>query len=288
MTGFDGFGRHALVLREYGTGNDTVIVLHGGPGAAGDAAPLARELGKRWHVFEPYQRGSGERRLSVATHVEDLDHVVTGRCRQDRPVLVGHSWGAMLALAYAADHPASAAAIVLVGCGTFSVAARNVFRSRLDGRVTQADRATIAEIERNETNADRRLASLGRLMTRLYGYDVEDVPDDEPLVDASANEQTWADMLRLQRGGVYPAAFAAIRVPILMLHGDADPHPAHLIRDDLRLYIPQIEYYELTKCGHYPWLERHAKHAFFDVLNTWLATRFQENHAVVEHGAKLD
>src|SRR5437016_5192555 len=71
----------------------------------------------------PYQRGSSSRPLTVATHVQDLDDLIRERCAGRPTVLVGHSWGAMLALAYAADHPTSAAALVLIGCGTFSPAA---------------------------------------------------------------------------------------------------------------------------------------------------------------------
>jgi pimeloyl-ACP methyl ester carboxylesterase len=36
-----------------------------------------------------------------------------------KPSIVGESWGAMLALAYASAYPETTAAIVLVGCGTF-------------------------------------------------------------------------------------------------------------------------------------------------------------------------
>ena len=74
-------------------------------------------------------------------------------------------------------------------------------------------------------------------MTRVYDYDVEDGAVNVDVLDAQAYEQTWADMVRLQRDGVYPAAFAAIDVPVLMLHGDVDPHPGLLIAEDLREYI---------------------------------------------------
>ncbi len=180
----------------------------------------------------------------------------------------------MLALAYAAQHPTTPAALVLIGCGTFSVAARAQFKARLDARLTHADRVHIAQISQTEADADRRLALVGRLMTRVYGHDVEEVADDLTMCDALAHEETWADMVRLQRDGVYPAAFAAIGAPVLMLHGDADPHPGRLTCEDLRRYIPHLEYQELPKCGHSPWLERQARHAFFKTLKAWLAVRF--------------
>jgi pimeloyl-ACP methyl ester carboxylesterase len=78
-------------------------------------------------------------------------------------------------------------------------------------------------------------------------------------------------MLRLQEQGVYPAAFAAIDVPVLMLHGDHDPHPGRMIHSGLEPIIQRIEYRELERCGHYPWLEKEAREAFFHALNQWLA-----------------
>ncbi len=263
-----------LVVREHGTGTKLVIALHGGPAAAGDVAPLARELGKRWHALEPLQRGSGGP-VRVATHVEDLDDVIREHCREHRPVLVGHSWGAMLALAYAADHPATPAGLALVGCGTFSTVTREEFRTRLDARLTPADRASLVYIEQTEPDPNRRLAAIGRLMTRVCGHDVEEGAAEVSAVDAAAHDETWTDMLRLQREGVYPAAFAVIKVPVLMIHGTQDPHPGKLIRDELRRYIPHLEYRELPACGHSPWLERQARAHFFDTLQDWIARRFE-------------
>jgi pimeloyl-ACP methyl ester carboxylesterase len=76
--------------------------------------------------------------------------------------------------------------------------------------------------------------------------------------------------MRLQADGIEPAAFAAISVPVLMLHGDHDPHPGPSTRDVLRARIPQLEYVELPRCGHSPWRERHARDRFFAYLRTWL------------------
>ena len=263
-----------LVVREYGTGMGPVITLHGGPAAAGDVAPLAQELGKRWHVLEPFQRGSGDGPLTVARHVQDLDDVIRERCAGARPVIVGHSWGAMLALAHAAGHSAAPAALALVGCGTFSPAARAAFKMRLHARLTPADLDELAEVERAIGDEDVRCAARGRLMVRVYACELDEPPAVSERVDAVAHEQTWADMMRLQQDGTYPAAFAAIQVPVLMLHGDADPHPGPMTRDDLLKQMPQLEYCELQRCGHYPWLERHAREPFFEALNAWLARRF--------------
>jgi len=78
-------------------------------------------------------------------------------------------------------------------------------------------------------------------------------------------------MLRLQAEGIYPSAFAAIKVPVLMIHGTYDPLPGRRIFAGLRAYLPQLEYRELDRCGHYPWLERAAADALFSLVRDWLA-----------------
>lgn len=263
MTGLSG--------REWGTGAQPLIVLHGGPAAVGDVEPLARELGRQWRVLEPFQRGSGRHPLTVATHIHDLDDLIRDRCGNHRPILIGHSWGAMLALAYAATHPETSAALALIGCGTFSGSARKEFEARLDARLTSEDREALASIGQSEPDADHRFAARGRIITRVYGHDIGDVSNEPATIDAIAHEQTWADMKRLQSDGTYPAAFAAINVPVLMLHGEADPHPGRATMEDLRKVIPHLQYRELSQCGHSPWLERQARGPFFNELRSWIS-----------------
>ncbi len=77
-------------------------------------------------------------------------------------------------------------------------------------------------------------------------------------------------MVRLQAESVYPAAFAAIDAPVLMLHGAVDPHPGRMIRASLEPHLPQLEYREWKRCGHYPWLEKAVREEFFAVLREWL------------------
>jgi pimeloyl-ACP methyl ester carboxylesterase len=158
-------------------------------------APVARGLEDQFRVLEPFQRGSGGEPLTVARHVADL-HAIAAPL--GRPALVGSSWGAMLALAYAAAHPESAGPLVLVGCGTFDLAARARFKAALDERMDDGLRTRIAALEREIPDADRRLAAYGDLLTPLYAFDP--LPGDLGFedCDARAHDETWSDMLRLQ------------------------------------------------------------------------------------------
>ena len=255
----------AMRVREYGLQGPALAVLHGGPGAPGYLQPLAERLGKEFHVLEPFQRGASGEALTVARHVADLFDFADAFAPVR--VLLGPSWGAMLALAYAAAHPARVGALVLVGCGTFEPLARErMFQARRERRREVEGRHGLQE---GALGDDTSFRGLGSMALEIDSYELEDsMPPVE--VDRRAYEETWRDMLRLQEEGVYPHAFSQIEAPVLMLHGAVDTHPGRMIRASLAQHLPQLEYHEWEKCGHYPWLEAHAKDEFFQVLESWL------------------
>ena len=236
-----------------------MIVLHGGPGAPGHMAPVALGLADTFRVLEPFERASGAEPLTVSLHIADLHALILERLPGELPALVGSSWGAMLALAYAAAHPETAGPLVLIGCGTFDLAARARLRAILEERKSGA----------------------------VYSYDPVTDDDGTDAFDERGHHETWNDMLRLQSEGVYPAAFAAIRSPVLMLHGAFDPHPGRMIRASLEPYLPRLEYREWERCGHYPWLERSVREEFFDVLREWLRIRGRFRAATVRERSSL-
>lgn len=270
-------GSAMVTVHRHGDRGPIVIVLHGGPAAVGSALPLATGLQRHFRVLEPWQRGSGDGPLSVARHVADLHEVIATHCESTVPALVGESWGAMLALAYAAQYPGSAGPLVLVGCGTFDPASRirlqQTLRERQDADLQEA----LERLERDVADPVRRLREQYRLTHRLYDYDPLDLPPDPRTaglaLDIDAHRQTWEDMLRLQAEGAYPAAFGAIQSPAVMLHGAYDPHPGRMTYDTLRRHIPHLQYREWERCGHRPWAERHARDEFFEFLCDWLRPR---------------
>ncbi len=261
-------------VRRYGKSGPQVIVLHGGPGASGYVAPIARGLADSFRVLEPFQRGSGAEPLTVARHVADLHELVEAggaNGANPRPALVGHSWGAMLALAYAAAHPDACGPTVLIGCGTFDPAARERMWAIVAERMTDPIRRDMEDLAAQIADPDARMRARGALIEPLYSYDLAAAGEESGECDPRAHDETWQDMMRMQDEGVYPAAFAAIETPVLMLHGADDPHPGRMIRASLERYLPQLEYREWERCGHSPWLERFAREEFFAVLRGWLA-----------------
>jgi len=236
-------------------------------------APVARGLADSYRVVEPFQRGSGGERLTVARHVADLHEVINFYAGGCHPAVLGSSWGAMLALAYAAAHPSSTGPLILVGCGTFDPVARAGMQRTITERMNDGIRVRLKYAD--QLDQDERLKASAEAITPLYSYDPLTSPHEEEKVDARAQQETWDDMLRLQTEGIYPAAFAAIKVPVLMVHGIFDPHPGRLILKSLQPYLHQLDYRELERCGHYPWLEKAAANTFFSFVREWLGRHIE-------------
>ena len=224
-------------------------------------------------AVEPWQRGSGEEALTVARHIADLDELVTDLGKAAPVAIVGHSWGAMLALCYAAEHPDKAGPVVLVGCGTFDRAARSRMQATIAERIDDDLQQRVRQVSTDATDPADQFTKIFRLTRQIYDYDpvapYADKEEFEPF-DLKAHNETWTDMQRLQDDGIYPDAFAAVKAPVLMLHGEYDPHPGTKIRDSLFPYIPHLEYNEFEACGHSPWIEKSARDAFFATVCEWL------------------
>lgn len=269
-------GPDPIDVRTYGSAGSTIVVLHGGPGAPGSVAALARDLGRNFRVLEPLQRRSGAVPLTVSRHVEDLAAVAPMPA-----ILIGWSWGAMLALSFGARYPDRTAALVLIGCGTYDDASRAEYSLRMEQRLGPVGHSRMRELRdrllatTDPVELDWLLAEQGRLAAAAQS--VDPIEGDEPAgdlpVDGRGHEETWADVLRLQREGIEPAIFDAIDAPILMLHGDEDPHPGRVISNALRGHVRRLEYVGLPECGHEPWREVRARQRFFQVLRAWLAEK---------------
>src|SRR5260370_4557885 len=130
-----------LKVRSYGSSGPQVIVVHGGPVGCGSMAPVALSLADTFRVLEPFQS-------AVADHIADLHEVVESCSGLVAPALVGHSWGAMLSLAYAAAHPSSAGPIVLVCSGTFDLPSREMLSANIAKRMNDDMRRRFEQVDK--------------------------------------------------------------------------------------------------------------------------------------------
>jgi pimeloyl-ACP methyl ester carboxylesterase len=108
-----------LYVKEYGSGQDTVIMLHGGWGADHEGlVDAVKGLSKQYHFVFYDQRGSlrspfPDSLISYSAHIEDLE-LLRKTLRLKKITLVGHSMGGMLAAAYASKYPDRIKTLVLL------------------------------------------------------------------------------------------------------------------------------------------------------------------------------
>jgi len=99
-----------LYIREFGTGRDTIIMLHGGWGAEHSGFLNAvMDLGDQFHFIFYDQRGSlrspcPDSLITFDYHIEDVE-LLRKELNMDKLNIVGHSMGAVLASAYAEKYP---------------------------------------------------------------------------------------------------------------------------------------------------------------------------------------
>jgi len=97
-----------------------VVLIHGNPGSYQDyTLAVFGRLAQSYHVvaFDRPGHGQSERHDSVQTTVEVQARIVRKALQEfaiEKPVLVGHSWGASLALAAAVAYPTDLSGIVLL------------------------------------------------------------------------------------------------------------------------------------------------------------------------------
>lgn len=263
-----------------------VILVHGGPGLWDYLAPLAELLAGRAvvHRYDQRRCGSSTGAQGAAAHTVPAGRsagLSVGRSAGDgtaappadltmerfvadieelriafgheQVVLIGHSFGATLALAYAGEHPDRVTALGYVdgvGVGDW----RGPYRAeRTRRRAPWAER--FADLDGRERTGDeevewRRLQWATDYADPQAGYDLAlPMARSAHQINHAANQAlTFDDMDQISWA-------THVRCPITFIHGSADPRPvgpvvalaAHT-RAPRKRIVPEA--------GHLPWVEQ--------------------------------
>jgi pimeloyl-ACP methyl ester carboxylesterase len=243
--------------RIYGHPPYRVALLHGGPGAAGEMAPVAKALAPFMGVLEPLQTKS-----SVKGQVEELKELLEGK---GALTLVGYSWGAWLAVLFASEYPELVKKLILVSSGPFEEKyAKAITENRLD-RLGKDDRkAAVTLMSRLEEPG--AFEKFGKLMTKADSFDPLKVKSAELEFNAEIFEKVWKEASELRRSGMLLESVKKLRCPVVAIHGDHDPHPAEGVRIPLSTVLTDFRFHLLNKCGHTPWKEKQAWNKFYEIM----------------------
>lgn len=241
-----------LYTETHGQGPPTAL-LHGGFGAYDYLAPVARLIEHTMTCHRYDQRGCGrsgrERPWDGETYVADLD-ALRRHWQHDCWILLGHSAGVELAMAYAIRYPKNVAGLVLISSYTKAVDAdagakyRANWRARLSADKLKEYDALASTAGDAATNARHKLRGQ---------TDMGDMSIPAPTYRADwINNEINRDLVL---PWVTAEAIGGIQVPAAVIHGAADPRPADTARQ-LAHTLPHGRYVEIPEVGHYPWLEQ--------------------------------
>ena len=262
-----------IYIEEKGIG-EPVILLSGGPGLNPYyLIPILEELSQNYRAVILNQRGTGKSILtsvdSISMSMENYNNDLEALRKyldQDKITLIGHSWGAMLAMEYASSFPGQVKSLILIGSGGPTRNFFSYFSDNIEMRLTKEDREERAELVRlNQSNLKANLPG--------YYFDRKMALIDKPSIDSifgqvGVAQYTMSNYMFNQSTRVNNLKYYTGRVSIIQ--GWQDPIGVATAYE-IKNLLPQLEINFIKKCGHFPWRENETqKIEFYTLLNEGL------------------
>ncbi len=262
----------SLYAREIGQG-PAIIVLHGGPDF--DQSYLSPDLDRladKFRLIYYDQRGRGRsgdgvrpEDVSLASDIDDIDRV-RAHFRLESAIVLGHSWGGLLALEYAIRHPDRVSRLILMNPAPVSVADyqqfRQAYRDRLGPDLDRLRAVTATEgYKRGDPDAVaayyaihfkpalERQADVDTIVARIKASAARNGVLKARAVEDRLDAETW-----LSNGYDLLPKARALHVPTLVIYGDHDFIPKATV-EHIADAVPGARLVTFAHCGHFPFLE---------------------------------
>ena len=266
----------------YGEKNASpIIVLHGGPGLDhGYLLPQMLDLARDHQVTFYDQRACGKslgftldsKTINIQAFVDDLE-AVRKQLGYDKIILLGHSWGGLLAMNYAIQHPDKLQSLVLLDSAPATSNSFTLFLNEYVKRTTPL-RPELEKIERSAKFKEYDAETINdyyRKIFAVYFYKpalAQNLSLDFTQESAKSGlnlfaffEQSYYKNYNLK------SALQKLQLPVLIVHGQTDIVPiatAYEIKD----FIPNSKIVVLQKCDHFPYIEQPKK--FFAAIREFI------------------
>jgi pimeloyl-ACP methyl ester carboxylesterase len=245
-----------LFARWVGAGGPVIPTLHGGPGASHDyLRPHFDRLAAGRVLLYYDQRGGGgsvtprQAPLDWRAHVADLEAVV--RSHASHPVtLFGYSWGGLLALLFATEHPDLVARLALVAPAPTYPEARKAYVAELERRQAAPEigqaRAALTASGLRERDPDAFWHRAFELSVAGYFRYPSRAKNLTPFrVSSRAQHAVWESL----RGVDLRSRVHAVLAETLILHGRFDPVPL-AASEALAALLPSARLVVFEDSGH--------------------------------------
>jgi proline iminopeptidase len=254
-----------------------MLVLHGGPGASHDyLLPQMLRLAQGRELVFYDQRGGGRSRVDATVpvtwqvHVDDLARVAVEL--RVAPLVVGYSWGGLLAMLHAIEAASGRLAtgpdaMLLMDPAPVSRRFRAMFEAEFARRQASPeiqrlrDELAASGLRERDPEAYRQRAF--ELSVASYFADPSAARDLTPFrVVGRVQQAVWQSL------GDYDLVphLAPVRCRALVVHGRQDPIPLESSEACARALGAQLVV--LDRCGHVPYVEQ--PDALFEVAEAFL------------------
>jgi proline iminopeptidase len=287
-----------IEVRGQNVNNPILLFIHGGPGVA--FIPLAGSFQGPWEkyftVVQWDQRGAGKtyasndvelqhRTMTVSQMEQDSLEVVNylrARFKRDKIFVMGHSWGSVLGLWLAREHPETIYAYVGTGqVINFPENEELAYKDALQQARTRQNALAVKELESiapypSPNSRMEQVATAKKWEAELLGPPAASLDGffDVPKI-LSAPEYSLKDDYGFIRGQTFSPEVmlpelmglelgklgSDFRVPIFFLEGRLDPYcrPVLVWNYSQRITAPQKEFVWFEKSGHFPFFEERQK-----------------------------
>jgi proline iminopeptidase len=259
---------------------DPIIVVHGGPGLDHSyLRPGLDALATRNTVIYYDQRATGRSTAELVDGTINLDAFVTDidALRQvlgyQEVSVLGHSFGALIALEYAVRYPDNTRSVILMNPVEPGRRFEEVTAQRQRDRALPEDAEEMAELRASEGFFARDPATL----SQVYRVAFRQVLKDRELIDqidlelavaTARNGQDVAALIGASLGVVdWWDRLGEIEVPTLVLHGRYDVPPVEMSQALAEAISAGT--FEVLDSGHFPYIE--DRNGLFSAISGFFA-----------------
>ena len=240
---------YAINVETFGTGARKVVALHCSLGRAAGWAQIATPMGDQITLFAPDWPSHGKSGPWTETGpMREAAVAITGNVVGDGPVdLIGHSFGAIIALDYATRHPEKVKTLTVIEPIFMAIAGEDD-RPLLDAYLKDMEPHFSALAEgRNEDAAKEFIRMWGG------GADWDKMPEPVkagmirqiPIVDAcKPGDENSPEERRVLD------ALCKLTMPVKIIYGGSTLHIVSLAMKGLAARLPNAEMVEVPKAGH--------------------------------------
>ena len=250
-----------------------LLLLHGGPGAdPSDFLPALQPLARRHQLVLIDERGSGRSERLRDPKAYTLNHMVKDiecvrqHLKLARFVVLGHSFGGILAQAYAVRHPKRILGLVLAGAGSSARCIDRDFRNlrkrlpaRLRARLARQEKVGIFQANGAYTK-EYAAASAEALAPYMYAKAPPARYQRAPDLGMEVLREMWVRRSDFHidgnlKGFDFTQSLSRVKAPSLVVIGDQDL-VSTATADLSRASLPRATLVVMAECAHMMYIDQ--------------------------------